>query len=239
MKERLRRLSAVLANFSTLEVRLVECLDFLPYTEENRRVVSHRFAPIILDACSLADSVLRHFAGLSDARADFKRLLAEVEGHLELEDAISIFLATEIVYLNPFVSWKTKVPVWWTAYNRLKHDRLNHYPEATYENAVLSLCALHQVLARDRDFIPNLISAGWFNTDDPLFGELICGQHIEVGVKPIQVMPVESRLFATPLHSNFVEIRNGQPCLIDDCFFNPRTAAMISAIECVEAGEYR
>ena len=238
MKDRLKRLSAVLANFSTLEARLLECLDFLPYTKENWRVVSPRFAPIILDACSLTDSILRHFAGLSDERAGFKRFATEVDGHLELEGAISIFLTTDIVFLNPFVSWKTKVPTWWTAYNRLKHDRLNHYVEATYQNAVLALCALHQVLARDRDFIPNLISAGWFNTDDPQFAELICAQHIEIGVKPIHVMSVESRLFVTPLHSNFVQYKNGRPYLNEDCQFSPRTAAMISAVECIDAGEY-
>ena len=238
MKDRLKKLSPVLANFSSLETRLLECLDFLPYTKENWRVVSPRFAPIILDACSLTESVLRHFAGLSDDRASFKRFAGEVDEHLELDEAISIFLTTGIVFLNPFASWKTKAPAWWTAYNRLKHDRLNHYAEATYENTVLALCALHQVLARDRDFIPNLVSAGWFNTDDPQFVELICAQHIEIGVKPIQVMSVESRLFATPLHSNFLEFRNGRPCLNDDCHFSPRTAAIISAVDCIEAGEY-
>jgi hypothetical protein len=238
MEDRHKRLSAVLANFSTLETRLLECLDFLPYTKENWRVVSPRFAPIILDACSLTDSVLRHFAGLSNERANFKRFATELDEHLDLQDAISVFLTTDLVFLNPFASWKTKVPTWWTAYNRLKHDRLNHCAEATYENAVSALCALHQVLARDRDFIPRLISAGWFNTDDPQFAELICAQHIEIGVKPIHVMPAESRLFVTPIHSNFVEYKNGRPYLKDDCQFSPRAAAMISAVECMDAGEY-
>jgi hypothetical protein len=238
MKDRLTRLSVVVANFSSLEDSLLEYLGFLHYTEDNRRIVSPRFVPIILDACSLIDSVLRDFIGQPEKRSSFKYYARETEQHLELDSAFSIFLNTPLEFLNPFASWKTKVPVWWSAYNHLKHDRLNNYSTATYENTVLALCALHQVVARDRDFIPNLISAGWFNSQSPEFPELVLAQHIEVGVKPIHVMPVETRLFVTPLHSNFVEFKGVQPVLIEDCQFSPRTTAMISAVDCINAGEY-
>jgi len=238
MKDRLTRLSVVLANFSSLETRLVEYLDFLPYTKDTLHVVSPHFVPIILDACSLTDSVLRHFIGESEERSSFKHYAHEAEEHLELDAAFSIFLTPEVTFLNPFSSWKTKVPAWWSAYNRLKHDRLNHYSAATYENTVFALCALHQVVARNRHFIPNLISAGWFYAESPDLGELILAQHIQVGVKTFDVLPVESRLFVTPNRSNFVEFRRGQPVVHDDCHFSPRVRAMLSAVDCVIAGEY-
>lgn len=238
MKDRLTRLSVILANFSSLEDRLLEYLDFLPYTKDTRHVISPRFIPIILDACSLTDSVLRHFVGKPEKRCSLKHIANESDEHLELNTAFSILLTPEIAFLNPFASWKTKVPEWWSAYNRLKHDRLNQYSVATYENTVLALCALHQVVARNRHFIPNLISAGWFHADNPDLGELILAQHIQVGVGTSDVIPVESRLFVTPNQSNFVEFSHGQPFVNDDCHFSPRILAILTAVDCINAGEY-
>ena len=231
MKDKHTKASFVISNFSSLEEQLLACLAFLPYTADNHHVVSPRFVPIILDACSLIDSVLRDFVGQPDKRTTFKRYARETEEYLELDTAFSIILSTKLAFLNPFASWKTKRPAWWSAYNRLKHDRLNNYTEATYETTVLALCALHQVVARNRNWIPSLISAGWFNSDDSHFMDLISAQHIGEGVTPINVMAVESKLFVTPLHSNFVEFSNGQPVVSEACEFSPRVAAMIWAFE--------
>jgi hypothetical protein len=173
MKANRTRASFVISNFSSLEEQLLTCLDFLPYTVDNQRVVSPRFVPIILDACSIIDSILRDLVDQPDERTTFKRYARETEEYLELDTAFSIFLNTELVFLNPFASWRSKVPVWWSAYNRLKHNRLNNYAEATYEITVLVLCALHQVIARNRMLIPNLISAGWFNSGDSHFVDLM------------------------------------------------------------------
>ena len=161
--------------------------------------------------------MLRDIIGQSEERSSFKAYARRIEKYLDLNSAFSILLKTEIEFLNPFASWIAKVPAWWSAYNRLKHDRLNNYSVATYENALFALCALHQVIARNRDFIPNLISAGWFNSHSSDFKELICGQYVAIGVKPIHVMPVETKLFVTPLHSNFVDFRDGHPFVSEDC----------------------
>jgi hypothetical protein len=166
-----------------------------------------------------------------DERTNFKRYAKEMEEYLQLETAYSIFLNSKLAFLNPFVSWSTKTPTWWNSYNRLKHDRLSNYAAATYENALLSLCAPHQVIARNRKFIPSLIPAGWFNTGDSHFVDLLGSQHIAEGVTPINVMTVETILFVTPLHSNFVEFSNGQPVVSEECEFSPRVAAMIWAFE--------
>lgn len=238
MKDRLNKLSVVISNFSSLEIRLAEFLDFLPYTKDSKHVVSPRFIPIILDACSLIDSVLRHLAVKSDKRIGFKELALETESHLELDATYSILLTPTIEFLNPFASWTTKTPAWWAAYNRVKHDRVSEYSNATYENVVLSLCALHQVLARNGHFIPSLISAGWLDHKNPDLEELIMAQHIHVGVKTLHLIPVETRLFVTPNISNFVDFSGGQPRVSEDCCFSPRILGILSADECVNAGEF-
>ena len=231
MKEKHTKASFVISNFSSLEEQLGVCLDFLPYAPENHSVVSPRFIPIILDACGLIESVLKDITDKPDERSTFKRYAGETEEYLKLDTAFSIFLNTNLEFLNPFASWMSKTPSWWSAYNLLKHDRLNNFAVATYEATIQAICALHQVVARNRALIPNLISAGWFNTDDSHFPDLMCAQHIGQGVSPINVMTVESKLFVTPLHSNFVEFTNGQPVVSENCEFSPRVTAMIWAFE--------
>lgn len=231
MKDNRTKASFVISNFSSLEEQLSACLDFLPYTPETHGVVSPHFVPIILDACSLIDSVLRDLVNKTNEQSTFKRYARETEEYLELDTAFSIFLNTNLEFFNPFASWRSKIPSWWSAYNRLKHDRMNNYADATYETTVQTLIALHQVVARNRILIPSLISAGWFNPDDSHFPELMCAQHIGQGVTPINVMAVETKLFVTPLHSNFVEFSNGRIVVSEDCKFSPRVTAMIWAFE--------
>lgn len=232
MKDRSTKASFVISNFASLEEQLAACLAFLPYTPENDHVVSPRFVPIILDACSLIDSVLRDFFEQPDRRATFKQFASETEAFLELNAAFSIFLTTRLTFINPFAAWESEIPEWWNAHNRLKHDRLNNYAAATYKTTVLALAALHQVIARNRHWIPSLVSAGWFNSDDSHFLDLVSAQDIGQCVTPINVMAVESRLFVTPLHSNFVELEQDKPVVSKDCEFSPRVAAMVWAFEC-------
>lgn len=238
MENRLRRLSVAVANFSLLEEQLIECLSYIQYTEENHKIVSPRFVPIILDACSLIDSILRDLLGKDEKNKNLKHYSQKTERFLELDNAFSIFLNTQIEFLNPFISWQSKVPHWWNAYNHLKHDRLNNYSEATYENVVLALCALHQVISRNREFIPNLISAGWFNSQSSAFAELAAAQYIRVGVKTGDAIPVETKLFVTPLEANFVEFKSGEPIFNEECQFSQRVDAMICAMDCINAGEF-
>lgn len=238
MKDRLTKFSVVLANFTSIEDRLVEYLNFLPYTKDTQLVVSPRFIPIILDACSLIDSILRSIIQINK-RTTFKNLALETEQYLELSNAFSIFLTPNLAFLNPFETWIEKVPEWWNAYNSLKHDRIGQYSIATYENSVLALCALHQVIARNIHFIPNLISSGWFNIESPDVGELILAQNIQIGVRPLSIIPVESKLFVTPNRLNFVESSQGQPYVKNNFHFSPRVIEMLSAVDCIEAGEYK
>lgn len=79
MKDNRTRASFVISNFSSLEEQLLTCLDFLPYTVDNQRVVSPRFVPIILDACSIIDSVLRDLVDRPGERTTFKRYARETE----------------------------------------------------------------------------------------------------------------------------------------------------------------
>ena len=142
MKEKHTKASFIISNFSSLEEQLGVCLDFLPYAPENHGVVSPRFIPIILDACGLIESILKDIIDKQNERSTFKRYASETEEYLKLDTAFSIFLNTNLEFFNPFTSWMSKTPSWWSAYNLLKHDRLNNFAVATYETTICKPCFL-------------------------------------------------------------------------------------------------
>jgi hypothetical protein len=223
------KLTFAVSNFEELESKLIECLSFIPFIENNKEVISPKFIPIILEACSLIDSIFKTFEGQQGKKHNLKSYTKLIEPQLCLEEATTIFLNTPLRFLRPFATWTTAVPSWWTAYNNLKHDRLDNYNAATYENAILAAAGLHQVLSRNVEFVPALLSAGWFNSSSPDLSELIAARISSSGI-PIQVIPVASKLFVSPLHDTFVSYDNGHPA-IEDCHFTDRVKAILTVHE--------
>jgi hypothetical protein len=153
-------LDVVFANFAQLEDQLLECLRFIPFTTENADVVSPKFVTILLEACSLIESVFRRMRH-DNKRHNLRTYSQELEPHLDLEDATTIFLTTPLHYLRPFEGWTQTPPAWWNAYNQLKHRRLEHYQAASYTTIITAVAGLHQVIARSRIFVDRLPKAGW------------------------------------------------------------------------------
>lgn len=123
------------------------------------------------DACSLIDSILRDCAD-GGKRHTLKEYAVLHEEHLELEGTTSLLLVSPLQFLPPFRGWCGATPVWWDAYNKVKHDRIRNYAAATYSCAVSAMAGLHQLLARSWQFLGQLTLAGWFNETSAEFGEL-------------------------------------------------------------------
>ena len=216
------KLGFVVSNFEELESRLIECLSYIPFIENNKQVISPKFIPIILEACSLIDSVFKNSKGQKGKKHDLKSYTRLVEHHLYLEEAISIFLNPPLLFITPFENWTKAAPTWWAAYNKLKHDRLDNYDAATYENAILAMSGLHQVISRSVEFAPALLSAGWFNPNSR------DASRFSSSGDPI---PVASKLFVSPLSYNFVNNDSGHPAIEPFCDFTDRVKSILAAYE--------
>ena len=194
----------VVAQFIGLELQLHECLNFVPYIAENKHLVSPKFVPILMESCSLIDSVLRHHAGVGK-NGNLKMFREVCEPDLELEGKVTMFLNTPISLLRPFRNWHVGVPSWWTAYNEIKHDRINKMESATFENTVLALGGLHQIITNYGIFIGALLRSDWINTEDDAVIHSMAGI-AQVFTNPrLPSMAVESRLFVSPSQENFVK----------------------------------
>ena len=148
-------------------------MEYIPYSDNHKNVVSPKFIPIILEACTLIESILKDITDSDETKQNFKIYSELHDNNLELSETISLFLSTPLQFLQPYKEWLTQTPKWWNAYNNLKHDRLNSYQYATYENAILSLSALHQLISKCCAFTDYIIEAGWINQAAEFIPELI------------------------------------------------------------------
>jgi hypothetical protein len=197
--------SFAVSSLSGLEAQLIACREYLPFIEANKQAISPKFAPIIMEACSLIDSIFREITADKTQHYNLKKYGLEHEPKLSLDDDLSLFLSSPVQVLRPYKDWTKKQPDWWAAHNKLKHDRLNNYEVATYTNAVLSVAGAHQLMARNKIFVGEFIKAGWINIhDDELMIKVASSAQLGALMRNPPDMVIESRLFASPSMDNFV-----------------------------------
>lgn len=207
------KIDFAISSFMVLERQLLNCMEYLPFIEANKQAVSPKFVTIIMDSCSLIDSIFYEIAS-SDNKEHFnlKRYCSLYETELQLDENVSLFLVSPVRMMQPYKDWAKEQPRWWIANNSLKHDRLNNYHFATFEYAVQALAALHQLMIRQRDFIGGFLKAGWIDTNNIEVVENL-GSAVQEGFRPDVV--VESRLFASGTRENFINAASSDHLYFD------------------------
>jgi hypothetical protein len=201
----------VLCWYERLERNILEFGERVPLTVENETLKAPILASVLIDACSLLDSMFRDMTsdpvsvnGKSKTRkdcniADFAWL------HLapfDLPNTRSVMLVSPPRYRIPFEGWRsltlnqsyTSLP-WWQAYTDLKHDCLSNLDKATVGFTLDALCALNQIIARRLDMIRMVMRQGWFPSEryDISF---ILGE-VNEGKLP-DMFVIQTKLFAVP-----------------------------------------
>jgi len=207
----LNKYDFVVSNFVQVEEQLINCLNYIPFIEENKAVISPKFIPIIMESCGLIDSVFKELSNSNNDRLTFKKYYELHNERLDLENNKSLFLISPLKVLNPFQDWGNIQPVWWQAYNNLKHNRLDNYHFANYTNAILSLCGLHQLIARCKMFLGSIIRYGWIDFTDTEMPEQISSV---IGLGSLMNNPpdiaVESKLFLSSAVEDLFDFVNDE-----------------------------
>ncbi|EDL58261.1 hypothetical protein [Gimesia maris] len=145
-----------------IEQRLFSILKTVPLSTDTEGVFLPSLSSIILESCSLIDTIFRDgYKPVAQAQnANMPMYARYYEGIYELSSARTVIYNYPIQSLCPFENWMSPngdyIPIlWWQNYNKLKHDRIQHFPLSTFRTAIDSLCALHQILA----YTPALIDA--------------------------------------------------------------------------------
>jgi hypothetical protein len=202
IKDNYSKIDFAISSLFVLEKQLFDCMEYIPFIEENRQTISPKFIPIIMDACSLIDSIFFEMIEHKEKkRFNLRQYSALFESELDLQKNNSLFLISPVRSLAPFRGWTTKQPLWWDAYNDLKHNRLNNYHVATFTNVVMALAGLHQLMACQIEFISGFLKSGCIDTTGD-FTKYDLYNAFHTGTKVDTI--VESKLFASPTLNNFI-----------------------------------
>jgi hypothetical protein len=191
-----------------LEERIEVFFRNVPYRQDTANLFFPALASVFLDACSVLDATFREeYSGLV-SRDDLAmpNYASEFESRLRLKNRRTLFLQYPPRYIQPFAGWTDQQGAcralkWWQDHNELKHDRIAKHQNATLENSLLSLCALHQVISQLPCFFHaakrhNLLHFGQWNSN-------YIKNVIYTDPKGATIL-FESALFATPVgHEEF------------------------------------
>ena len=124
--------------FGNLEARIQPIIEVMPVAGKKSlyEIVSPRIVPILIESCSIIDSIFRLVVPERMTRPNGKPITRyganindycrEMEPSLSLIDAKTIVLIPIPFVLSPFAGWVTSgrnKMSWWNMYNHLKHDQ--------------------------------------------------------------------------------------------------------------------
>ena len=166
---------AVVDSFSRIEDQLLGILRTVPYCPEHFGVWSDALGSLLLDSCSLLDSLWR-------AASKTSRDVTKDRNDLTVFDYFRYFgpdmsrkwlvcWGAGPVEERPFGDWSKTGQFsaqadhsaldWWTAYNNIKHDRLVNRRQANLRVAVRAVAGLLPAILKDEDCRPGIQQARW------------------------------------------------------------------------------
>lgn len=171
-------------SFLDLERRFESFVRIVPIATEHNRVHSPILTSILLDACSLLETVLK--SSMDNIRYDAIGSIVRIRamrysdappflniGHLRTVFRADMFYAKPVWYIPrgessfPWYVWRNAAgqPRWWVAYNAVKHSRFQSASQATLLVTLHALKALFLALVQSLDFRERLVNRGLIRCD--------------------------------------------------------------------------
>jgi hypothetical protein len=161
--------------FLSIEKDFVATIDYVHLNSSNFKTYSNEFAKLLLLIGSEVDVVAKRVCNKinPNARAnnieDYRNIITAA--YTGMHD-IEIDIAKFSLKIKPWASWGATPPaspVWWKAYNDVKHERNTNFSDANLEHslsALCGLCALLLYLFKDEQHLqpyPDLLDHGFPN----------------------------------------------------------------------------
>jgi hypothetical protein len=188
----------IFRSYQIFEKKFEEFLRVLPLTPENEKAWSPELVGLFLDVSGMVDSVARHIVGKSAAKKLHELNINDFEKHLLTKEHITDSRLVVYVYpfkvISPYDGYRA-TDGWWDVYNRLKHNRIEHYTKANLANTLNALAGLFLILVRykDEEFTKALLRFNLIN-DAGYVPEYIHAERLRNGYQ----FWYDSELFGTP-----------------------------------------
>ena len=174
---------SAVASYQATERALADVLAVVPYCPAHEQVWSPSLVTVMLEAGSQLDSLWRAECRLSNytvAEPNIKDYFTYFGSYVAPRWVV--FWGEEPLKVSPFGAWSTPatfnrdvyLPLpWWTAYTKLKHDRLEHRRLASLENSVAAVAALFLAILRCEPCRDEIAQTRWLSglgqdRDDPV-----------------------------------------------------------------------
>lgn len=138
--------------FAMLEERLLRIEKYVAFEEENLEVFSIEFASIINDCCGLINGFCFELCKAEKPKKDRFEML-DYKKYI-----VKHFQKEELVYCGRFIlqPWgklitepinqKSSNPLWWEAYNSIKHSGKPNFIQATLKNTFSCMAGMFSLL---------------------------------------------------------------------------------------------
>lgn len=132
--------------FLAIEKDLEKVSRYIEFADSNLGTYSIELTHILLSASSEIDVIMKQLCTLIEDTKnyeninDYKTLIqAKLKGLIEEEVTINRFGLT----FRPWENWNgVNNPDWWKSYNKVKHQRNDHFKEANLQNTINAVGAL-------------------------------------------------------------------------------------------------
>jgi len=144
--------------FLSIERDFFKTIDFVHLHADNSKAFSNEYAKLLLLIGSETDVVAKMLCHKIDATKKAENIddyRSIITGKFPGMHTIEIDIPRFGLKVRPWSSWDQKVgtrPVWWKAYNDVKHERDKNFPAANQGNTLNALCgllALHLYFQKD------------------------------------------------------------------------------------------
>lgn len=132
--------------FLSIESDLERCSRFVEFSPQNYSTYSVEFARIIMAAASEFDTLAKQLCHLIDPSQNpqnIKQYYPIITSKYSKFTQYEILVPRYNLSFKPWETWSASSPPdWWSGYNKIKHERDQHFCKANLHNAILSTCGL-------------------------------------------------------------------------------------------------
>lgn len=134
--------------FLSIEADLADCARYVDFSQDNFNTHSIEFARIIMTAGSEFDNVAKKLCAAIQKTGKPPGTLAEYRpvicGRYPRFPEYCVGIARYQLTIVPWADWSaTSSPEWWSSgFNKIKHERDQHFRNANLKNALHAVCGL-------------------------------------------------------------------------------------------------
>lgn len=137
--------------FLAIERDLEVLSRYMEFDKRNFKCFSIEIARIILAACAEVDVVCKQMCRANNSNSTAENINAyrtEIKSIVHGIPDFQVLMPRFGLTLRPWDEWRSRtgVPIWWTAYNKIKHHRDSQYHQASLKNALNAVAGLFVVV---------------------------------------------------------------------------------------------